>query len=160
MPKIQLTHDQKAAHFETYEHIHEVQKLINKVVAELLQRSNLHDLDKIYHSEHSAKFAESTKNLKNNEYGSDGYKKCMVEIESAIKHHYQNNSHHPESHQNGINDMNLIDLFEMLCDWKASTLRTKDGDIYKSLEIQKCRFNIDDQLLMILKNTVKFLEEK
>jgi len=72
---------------------------------------------------------------------------------SAVKHHQENNSHHPEAHEEGIDGMNLIDIVEMLCDWKAATLRTKNGDIQKSLEIQKERFGISDQLYNILKNT-------
>jgi hypothetical protein len=57
-----------------------------------------------------------------------------------------------------ISQMTLIDLIEMLCDWKASTLRHKDGDIFKSLEINKKRFNISDQLYNILKNTMCLIE--
>jgi len=72
---------------------------------------------------------------------------------SAVKHHQENNSHHQEAHEEGIDGMNLIDIVEMLCDWKAATLRTKNGDIQKSLEIQKERFGISDQLYNILKNT-------
>jgi hypothetical protein len=34
----------------------------------------------------------------------------------ALKHHYENNRHHPEHFKNNIDDMNLIDLIEMLCD--------------------------------------------
>lgn len=54
--------------------------------------------------------------------------------------------------------MDLLDIVEMLCDWKAATERHNDGDIMKSLEINKNRFNIDDQLFAILENTVKRME--
>ena len=50
--------------------------------------------------------------------------------------------------------MNLVDLTEMICDWMAATMRHADGDIYKSLEINRKRFNIPDVLVKILKNTV------
>jgi hypothetical protein len=50
--------------------------------------------------------------------------------------------------------MSLIDLIEMVCDWMAATMRVKDGDIYKSLEINQERFGIDEQLAGIIKNTV------
>jgi hypothetical protein len=75
----------------------------------------------------------------------------------ALDHHYSNNRHHPEYFENGINDMTLIDLIEMLCDWYAATQRHNDGDIFKSIEFNKTRFNMSDQLVSILTNTVNEL---
>ncbi len=75
----------------------------------------------------------------------------------ALKHHYENNEHHPEFHKDGINGMTLIDLIEMLCDWKASSERHENGDIFKSLKINTERFQISPQLLSILENTAKEL---
>jgi len=54
-----------------------------------------------------------------------------------------------------VNEMNLLDLVEMLCDWKAATERHADGDMGKSLEHNANRFSIDPQLAGILKNTAK-----
>jgi hypothetical protein len=45
-----------------------------------------------------------------------------------------------------IAGMNLIGLLEMVADWKASTERSPAEDIYKSIEINTKRFNIDPQL--------------
>jgi hypothetical protein len=45
----------------------------------------------------------------------------------------------------------------MLCDWKAAGERHADGSITKSLEINKKRFGISDQLASILDNTRKEL---
>ena len=53
--------------------------------------------------------------------------------------------------------MNLIDLLEMIANWKASTERTPGGDIHKSLDINTRRFDIDPQLKMILLNTINDL---
>lgn len=47
----------------------------------------------------------------------------------------------------------------MLIDWKASSLRSKNGNLEKSLEIQKDRFGIDDQLYQIMKNTLPLIEQ-
>jgi len=58
----------------------------------------------------------------------------------------------------GINKMNLVDLLEMICDWKASTLLHDDGDIQKSIVSESKRFHISPQLVQILKNTVELLE--
>ena len=45
----------------------------------------------------------------------------------------------------------------MICDWKASSERHENGDIYKSIEINQKRFGYSDDLKSILKNTVDFL---
>lgn len=90
-------------------------------------------------------------------YGSDEYKENLKKMGEALQHHYANNSHHPEHYKNGINDMNLFDIIEMLMDWKASGERTNDGSLEKSLEINIKRFHIDDQLASILKNTIELL---
>jgi uncharacterized LabA/DUF88 family protein len=53
--------------------------------------------------------------------------------------------------------MNLVDLIEMICDWKAATERTKDGNIYKSIEINSERFKMSEQLKNIFNNTLKMM---
>ena len=53
----------------------------------------------------------------------------------------------------GINGMSLLDLLEMFCDWKAATERHADGDIKRSIEINRDRFNMSPQLAQILDNT-------
>lgn len=52
----------------------------------------------------------------------------------------------------------LIDLVEMFCDWKASSQRQADGDIYKSIEINKKRFLMSRDLVRIFENTAKVLD--
>jgi Family of unknown function (DUF5662) len=51
--------------------------------------------------------------------------------------------------------MTLVDLIEMLADWKAATERRDDGDLAKSLEIQQERFGLSDQVVAILRNTAE-----
>lgn len=60
--------------------------------------------------------------------------------------------------ESSVNEMNLIDILEMACDWKAATLRHNDGDIKKSLEINTKRFDLSPQLVRILENTVPLFE--
>lgn len=72
----------------------------------------------------------------------------------ALEHHYKNNRHHPEHFKNGIEGMTLVDLCEMISDWKAATLRHDDGDILKSIEMNQQRFGYTDELKQILINTV------
>ncbi|MEN9446386.1 MAG: hypothetical protein RL728_898, partial [Bacteroidota bacterium] len=51
----------------------------------------------------------------------------------------------------------LFDLMEMFFDWKAATERTKDGNIYSSIEYNKTRFEISEQICQIFKNTAERL---
>lgn len=53
----------------------------------------------------------------------------------------------------GLHGMSLLDIIEMLCDWKAATLRHHDGDILRSIEINQKRFGYSDELKQILLNT-------
>lgn len=63
-------------------------------------------------------------------------------------------------HQSSINNMNLFDILEMLIDWVAATQRHSDGDIYKSLEINRDRFSIAPQLLKVMENTVPLIVDE
>lgn len=141
---------------DTIDHIGNVEKLLEKVVINLEYRSSDHDASKLQEPEKSM-YDEFTPKLKTSTYGSDEYKIFLKDMGVALKHHYENNSHHPEHYENGINGMSLLDVIEMLADWKATGMRHADGDIQKSLEINKKRFNISDQLAGILENTVKEL---
>jgi hypothetical protein len=54
-----------------------------------------------------------------------------------------------------VDGMSLLDLVEMFCDWKAATERHADGSIEKSIQINKKRFELSDQLVSILEATRK-----
>lgn len=152
-----MTDQDKIQGFETWKHIYEVQKLLSKCRVDLERRSLEHDQSKLQ-PEEMKYFTEFTPKLKGVVYGSTEYKQFLVDLKPALDNHYKKNSHHPEHYTDGIQGMNLLDILEMLCDWKASSMRTKDGDIYKSLELQKERFGISDQLLLIMENTLEVLK--
>ncbi len=48
-----------------------------------------------------------------------------------------------------------MDVIEMYCDWAAATLRNKDGDMLKSIEINIARHGIGGPFADILRNTWK-----
>ena len=143
---------------ETQKHIDKVRKYIRFFTDKLTDRSEKHDASKLGDFE-CQYFAEHTERLSEIEYGSEEYKKELEELRPALEHHYNSNRHHPEYHKNGIVDMNLVDILEMLCDWKASCSRQKNGNLLKSIEINSERFNIDKQLSQILINTARMLED-
>lgn len=147
--KSNMKYDSKA---DTLLHIKRVAELLSNAAAELLRRANCHDNSKLESPEKEL-FDEYTPKLKGCTYGSDEYKAYLSELGVALKHHYENNSHHPEHYENGVNGFDLFDLVEMFFDWKAATERHADGDIMRSIEINKERFNLSSQVQDILKNT-------
>lgn len=152
----ELTEADKATNAETLEHISNVRNLLNIAVRELLARGEQHDQSKLGDVERPA-FTEVTPKLRASTYGSEEYKGFLRELGPALKHHYAHNRHHPEHFARGIAGMNLIDLLEMLLDWKAATMRHADGDLQRSLDIGRERFGIGEQLLCVLENTARDL---
>lgn len=172
---------------DTLNHIRRVQTLLAEMQSNLARRAIVHDTSKLESPEKET-FDRVTPQLKGSTYGSDEYKRFLAEMKPALDHHYAANSHHPEhfgylecnicfakmplDHNsqcpdcgNGmfttrpdIGGMSLLDLVEMLCDWKAAGERHADGSISRSLEINQKRFEITPQLAGILKNTAKELE--
>lgn len=138
---------------QTYEHKQNVSKFISFILHDLIIRSIYHDNSKLESPEVDI-FTEYTPKLANSTYGSEEYHQFLKEMKPALDNHYANNPHHPEHYDNGIKDMDLVDLIEMICDWKAATLRHNDGDIYKSIELNQKRFGYSDELKQIFKNTV------
>ena len=139
---------------DTREHIAKVGELLTKLQVKLEDRKRLHDDSKLKDPE-KAIFDEFTPKLKSCTYGSDEYKGYLESMKIALDHHYAENRHHPEHFENGIQDMNIVDICEMIADWKAASLRHADGDIMKSIEINQKRFGYSDELKSILINTVK-----
>ena len=142
---------------EVLKHIKFVKRCLEIIITGLEIRGNLHDASKMEDPE-LATFAKYTPKLKTTTYGSAEYMKFLEEMKPALEHHGARNRHHPEHFVNGVDGMTLIDLVEMICDWKAATLKHNDGNILKSLEFNAKRFNLSPQLLSILKNTVELFE--
>lgn len=145
-------------------HIKRVSTLLVEVSKEFLRRSQIHDTSKLYNPERKA-FDKATPQLMGLKYGSNEYKEALANLGVALKHHYDHNDHHPEHYgldpasMVKIYKMNLFSVLEMLVDWIAAGERHANGSIFKSLEVNKERFNIEPQLYHILYNTVTFLHE-
>lgn len=162
---------------DTKAHINRVRELIATFGGFMANRANAHDYSKLQEPEKSA-FDRLTPRLKGLTYGSDEYKASLAELGVALGHHYAMNSHHPEHHclstyldefgetqyevhkevlstGHGIYSMNLLDIVEMLMDWKAATERHENGDIMKSIEMNAERFGYSDELKTIMLNTAK-----
>lgn len=167
---------------ETIEHIQRVCQLLDVFRSHLLQRAVVHDRSKLESPEKEL-FDEVTGALRGLTYGSPEYKEQLVRLKPALDHHYAYNSHHPEHFgylecngcfnryplnyearcavcNNGqfttrpnVAGMSLLDVVEMFCDWKAATERHADGSMEKSIQINRKRFEMSDQLAEIFENT-------
>ena len=154
-----MTDQEKITNHATLEHIAQVRRLLDRIIIELLRRAEQHDQSKLTAPELQT-FVEYTPKLAQSTYGSAAYQEYLRAMKPALDHHYAQNRHHPEHFPDGVNDMNLVDLLEMLCDWQAATLRQRDGDLTKSLAISQARFGISDQLARILQNTIALFEDE
>lgn len=137
---------------DTISHIGAVRERLEQVKKLLTERQVAHDRSKLADPEKSV-FDEFTPKLRDSTYGSETYKSFLAAMKPALDHHYAHNSHHPEHYAEGIKGMCLLDMIEMLADWKAATLRHADGDLARSIEINQKRFGYSDELKQILINT-------
>lgn len=143
---------------ETIKHIERVRHYLRIMTDKLTTRDVVHDKTKLESPEVEL-FTEYTPKLATLQYGSEEYKESLAGLKPALDHHYANSRHHPEHFSKGIIDMNLIDIVEMLCDWKAASERQRDGNLLRSIEQNAQRFGYDDQIKQIFINTAKMLDE-
>lgn len=142
---------------ETLEHIQNVRNLLNRMIIGLLNRGNDHDQSKM-HPPEVAYFAEQTGKLHGLTFGSKEYDEAKAALKPALDHHYAVNRHHPQHFHNGINDMNLLDIVEMFCDWKAATMRHDNGNLRFSIAKNANDYKMSDQLKQIFENSIELVE--
>lgn len=149
-------HEAFASRKATREHMNLVATYLESTLADLEVRSLIHDASKLKEPELSI-FDAQTSKLAKFDYASDEYQAALQALKPALDHHYQKNDHHPEHFENGINDMNLVNLIEMCCDWYAAMQRHDSADIARSLDINQGRFEISNQLMDIIRNTFTYM---
>ena len=173
---------------DTYKHILMVQKFLNEAIQELMDRGRLHDASKLESPEREAfdeitpRLAGTT--YGSDEYRATlrEMKPAINHHQQNNQHHPEYFNHYKECNgcfkqfprdfdgrcdvcgygqftdRPGFRGMSLIDLVEMICDWKAASLRHNDGDIRRSVEVNQERFGYSDDVKQILLNTVEWLE--
>ena len=151
----------------TTKHQRSVERKMAYAMAILSTKLHSHDESKL-HSPELEMFSAYGPKLKGMTYDADPeseYQQCLTEMRmseefnTALKHHYKHNDHHPEYFENGIADMTLMHLIEMICDWIAASERHDDGNVIRSIEQNKSRFGYGDVLAKIFANTVKSIKE-
>ena len=140
---------------DTYAHITEVRERLLAVACALIERAHAHDASKLEEPELGV-FNEYTPKLADSTYGSDEYKAFLEGMGEGLKHHYAVNDHHPEHFAGGVEDMNLVQVIEMLADWKAATLRHKDGSLLRSIVQNADRFGYGHEFRALLLNTASY----
>jgi hypothetical protein len=140
---------------DTLRHINRVATLMTQPITELITRAPQHDASKLNLPEKHT-FDRMTPRLATTTYGTPEYAANLAEMKPALDHHYAHNRHHPEHFgAAGVNGMTLVDLIEMLADWKAATERHAEGSLKRSLAIQASRFNLSAQTTDILTATAR-----
>lgn len=153
-PRIGLSLEEKEFQADhVWPHIHHVQLFLMRIIEEIHVRMFNHDLSKLSRPEVKT-FTEYANQLSELEEGTFAYKRVLKAMNEALNMHYANNRHHPEHHKNGVDDMSLIDLIEMVCDWKAVSL-SGEMSMEQFLEDAKERFGLSEQTYNVLYNTIE-----
>ena len=160
--------------FDTITHIERVSDLLMAFATELRSRGAIHDDSKLSYPEKDG-FDEATPKLKALTYNSPEYLESLALLGETLKHHYSQNSHHPEYYAfdasgelvkedltsgEAIARMSLFDIVEMLIDWLAACERHENGNIRTSIDQNTTRFGLDWQLRSIFQNTINEMERK
>lgn len=152
--------DREVHERETVEHIHLVRDRMMAAIGNLLSRAMVHDRSKLSQEEAPGFIAMKRElELAGVNYTDASYRDILKKYGPATIHkHYAANDHHPEHWPNGIRDMSLLSVLEMLCDWDAASKRMKGGgDLRVSIEHNQGRFGYSDDVKSLLLNTAREL---
>lgn len=127
-----------------------------KLSQEVIRRGYDHDMSK-FEPEELPYYVATIDEFDKHPFGTDGHKKAKESLGPSVQHHYKHNRHHPEHFENGVSGMNLIDLLEMVCDWKSATLNhpERPGNMANSIKWAVEKYKISPELASILYNTAR-----
>ena len=137
-------------------HISEVAENLSQMVGDLEQRAKAHDRSKFEPLEFDA-FVQTRPKFRVANYGTPEYQECVDAIKPAIDHHYQVNCHHTGFYSGGFADMNLLDIIEMLADWRAASRRSPDLTFKDSLPRAYKKYGIPDNMQRHIEQTLDYL---
>lgn len=132
--------------------------LADKFVISLIEQAIFHDVSKL-ESPEKEQFDKVIGERDKHPYGSPEYNANIAVLGDALKHHYANNSHHPEHYKDGIKGMTLLDLVMMFIDASAAVEENEKGDMCRSIHLMSERFDMGPQLTAIFENTIKWYRE-
>ena len=132
-------------------HIAEFQQAIDTITEKLKTRAKTHDASKLKEPE-LTQYTEAEEKLEKFKPGSPEYLKIRDKYDIILSKHFTKNPHHPEHFKNGFNDMSILDLLDVLTDWR---LDCGDGDWNKFVDDRRDYYRMDDQVVRIFKNSKK-----
>ena len=141
---------------DTIQHVSEVKENLEDILSDLRKRAEAHDRSKFADPEFST-FVSTRPEFKKANYGTPEYEAVCVKAKVGVDHHYAENRHHVGFHENGVDDMNLMDLLEMLADWKAASRRSPDLTFEDSLPRAFKKYEMDETIQRLMTNTIRYL---
>lgn len=133
-----------------------VDRGLRDIATELVVRANMHDRSKMEPEEREI-YERVTPEFASVQYGTPEYEAVKAKLGPALEHHYQHNDHHPEHFENGVAQMDLAQLTEMVADWYAAIRRDPNAHLMESLEKLREKYHIQSQLYGIILNTIVWL---
>ena len=156
-------------------------KYVNIFRAELIRRALIHDNDKcaevVIVDGHQVpfQFAEYAvgsdyvfgKGVADAEYDSEVYHKIQAEgyagLHARDNHKKKINDHHPEYYNDYKNDMTLLPLIEMVCDWWGATAYS-NGDSKPKFRADSakniCHYGFDGYQKFVVERTRDFIDTR
>lgn len=141
---------------DTISHISEVAENLIRMAEDLKARGVAHDRSKFEAIEFDA-FVQTRPKFKVANYGTPEYQECVDIIKPSIDHHYKVNRHHTGFFSDGFQSMNLLDILEMLADWRAASRRSPDLTFKDSLPRAYAKYGIPENMQRHIEETLKFL---
>ena len=143
---------------ETMLHKMEMIRLGNKFIMNFMERMREHDDTKLSSPEVEG-FDATAGTISDITYGSEEDTAAKDLLKVALTHHYARERHHPEHFDNGIVDMNLVDIIEHFLYCMAASLRHDDGNFRLSLKNNAERFHYPEELTKIFENTIDLFDD-
>jgi len=141
-------------------HIKYVQQNMQLIIDKLTKRAIEHDESKYFPDEVEDHFFSPSRPT-GAAYDSDEYREWQETMKNypGTVLHKTRNDHHPE-HYADINDMPLIALIEMVCDWKAAhQIQNSEGDWKDSIEINDETYKFNCHQLWVIRQVAQLLDD-
>lgn len=148
--------EENAYEKDVHAHKQLVGQSLRDIALDLVVRSNMHDQSK-FDPEEREVYERVTPEFAGVTYGTPEYEAVKAKLGPALDHHYRYNDHHPEHFENGIAQMDLAQLTEMVADWYAAMRRDPNAHLIESMEKLRDKYKVEPQLYNVILNTVLWL---
>lgn len=151
--------DEMKALLTTMQHREAVADLLHNLADYFRARAREHDRSKLSLDEFGG-FVRINHAARDNDYGSEEYMEALASEkgpEGCITLHYSRNPHHPEYHVSP-SDMGLLDLIEMVIDWKGASIVYGRATMREGLKVHRERFAFADWQWQVIEEMVSILE--